>query len=577
MSLLKKVLSVLVLTALIFSGCSQTDEEQMREELKAEIKAELAAEQAAAEAEAQAQIEETNKEDVQEEVTLDIRNEAALVEFIINQFDLEVEKESLQSNLEFVYVDFNRDGKDEVIVYTPVKNGFYDVAVVQLANGAFSLVESELESSGMSDHKVQIKDDFILYSSKATGTGVSVSYTEIYTFHNNKVTFTQVALQHEGYEAQPPMEQFPEGYQTELIGKITFLEGENNYRHFSFDTRQTGNYEWHTVKEYTFNAGTGNYDIVMILDTLNNQAEETATSNEEASDVYDPANIQVGQEFGGLKVREVDYSKNDSLILECEGAVEVEGTLTSYIDGMTDERVFVFEARTPLFDKPLVYQFDDWKNETRGFVGSLLNAKDFIDEGTQNYLADGNSLGASVTIDRYHHAYANGTEGGEWMTAKALQIQVDENFIGYVESRQGDKPRDMITESFPTEKGEVIVDYGQYLCVVLPMWPTANEGKLETQTVHFNGAYINTLSFSVFGEIQNLQVQNIMGMDQASEWVDLGTLKNTKVFVEASLPTDVSYVKVKGLVHLGEGTYEEVEFTLDDMRSLEGYDIIMVQ
>lgn len=63
-------------------------------------------------------------------------------------------------------------------------------------------------------------------------------------------------------------------------------------------------------------------------------------------------------------------------------------------------------------------------------------------------------------------------------------------------------------------------------------------------------------------------------MDADGEIENIGTLKNSYVDIYAPMPNDMSYIKVTGKFHDGEGFYKDVQFTLDDMRDKGEYKII---
>lgn len=73
--------------------------------------------------------------------------------------------------------------------------------------------------------------------------------------------------------------------------------------------------------------------------------------------------------------------------------------------------------------------------------------------------------------------------------------------------------------------------------------------------------------------MQNVKLAYFESMDSAGEVKTMGTIKNGYVEVHAPFGTDMSYVKVTGKIHEGEGFYQNVEFTLDDARDVEAYKV----
>lgn len=574
---MKKCLGILLMCTLLLTACGQK-EEISREALKEEIKAELAAEQAAAEAES-AENDQTMEEGQASDTdvaTLNMRDESALTAFIIDQYDIDVEQEKLQSIMIFQYVDLDKDGSDEVICYAPIKDYFYDIVVVTADNQEYKIMESDMEASGMANHKVELAGDFVIYSSKATGTGVSQNYRDIYTYHDGKLLYTGATLIDEGYVAQPPLENLPNGYSTETVGTMTFLEGENNYKHFKFETIQTGDDEWQLIQVFTFNAESGLFEIETLMDTRPNPENNTTASSSESTSseaAYNPSDITVGQMIGGLTVSEINYIENDSITLRCEGRLQSKGVLTGVYDEMYEENMYFFQADSGTFEKPLRYAFDDWVTETRAYDGSL-DVESLLDDETQNYLLEGNSLHATVTITNYVQMAKNGSEGGEHITVEAIEIEADENYIVYFESGRSRRLRNLTSESFQTLEGSIDLAYEDYNCVVIPMRDTVNADKTEVRQVTFEGENTSTLKLTILGELEALSLNNVAEPGEEGQWLNLGKVANTTLIIGANLPSDLSSVIVHGKYHQGEGYYQEFEVTLDDMRAVEAYDIL---
>jgi hypothetical protein len=66
-------------------------------------------------------------------------------------------------------------------------------------------------------------------------------------------------------------------------------------------------------------------------------------------------------------------------------------------------------------------------------------------------------------------------------------------------------------------------------------------------------------------------------MDDTGTAEYIGDITNAQVVVNANLPNDMSTVKVTGKFYDGEGMYIDVAFNLDNMRSLEEYQIIAIE
>jgi hypothetical protein len=145
----------------------------------------------------------------------------------------------------------------------------------------------------------------------------------------------------------------------------------------------------------------------------------------------------------------------------------------------------------------------------------------------------------------------------------------------YYEGLETNKLQGFESETFTTNKqGDFALDYANYRLVILPMFETVNAEKLGSASAVFEGDYINPLKFTVMGRLEDVKINNYSTFGEEGAWVYLGDVENAIVTVDANLPSDMSGVTVYGKFYDGEGTYIDVEFALDDMRSVSEYEIL---
>lgn len=126
----------------------------------------------------------------------------------------------------------------------------------------------------------------------------------------------------------------------------------------------------------------------------------------------------------------------------------------------------------------------------------------------------------------------------------------------------------------------VNIDYSKYTAVVIPQYNGVNKDKLANEVLtsdKYAEAPYTSVNFAVFGEVTNLKVLEAESMDHEYEISKLDDKSNTLITLNTKFPTDTSNILVKFSVHMGEGTYSDYEFSLDDMRDDSDYKPILVE
>lgn len=166
------------------------------------------------------------------------------------------------------------------------------------------------------------------------------------------------------------------------------------------------------------------YEILEVNGSSNlvDKSDEPYPFSEEQNVIYDPADIKIGQDIGGLKVTQNDYKKGQEIILELKGNVSVEGVVTGYYNSMYEENEFSFKSKNENFDKPIECTFNSgFKNSINKFEG-ICNIEEFLDDETENYVLEGNELSVNVTIESFGICYRDETEGGTFVSILNCEI-----------------------------------------------------------------------------------------------------------------------------------------------------------
>lgn len=124
------------------------------------------------------------------------------------------------------------------------------------------------------------------------------------------------------------------------------------------------------------------------------------------------------------------------------------------------------------------------------------------------------------------------------------------------------------------------VTYTDYILFVAPFYPSnaKNINKLKHMSwVHQDGG--KDINFAVFGKLEDVRIRHYI-TDSASrmsqrlnEW-DLGLVENSIVHMSSHLPTEHDSYKITGRVYVGNGYYNDVNFTLNTSSDKSDFELI---
>ncbi|QZY55975.1 hypothetical protein [Crassaminicella profunda] len=153
------------------------------------------------------------------------------------------------------------------------------------------------------------------------------------------------------------------------------------------------------------------------------EKDKEDSQDKEQISFYDPANIQVGQNIGGLKVSSIDYEKGNAITLELKGSMVVKGKLRGFFNEMYEENEFYFTPNTTLLDKPIQYTFNSgWTNKVSNFEG-LVDIAGLIDENIQKYILEGNEVNVEATLSGFILASKDESEGGQGISFSSCSVK----------------------------------------------------------------------------------------------------------------------------------------------------------
>ncbi len=317
----------------------------------------------------------------------------------------------------------------------------------------------------------------------------------------------------------------------------------------------------------------GNYaDIVIPVTVANNKFEVISNEIElleEISQVFTiEDNFIVRKIIKNSEEKEIInlYIPKEDMIHKVEGdilisSVERNGVkdnlpiyLSSLIEGDWTNFTKVIEAKKPLADTDEVLKVEKYRytleEENYKYLIKIISG---FEKAEDEYI--------------YPREKVSPEEFPESDFAKRVPYASYSEYIESLEHR-------FLINFQPETFGENNMDYEKYYTVIVPMYTSINRNFVDKRTISFEGDYINELKFTVFGEFQDVVVNQYNSMDGEPEQISLGTIVNEEVTIMANLPNDMSRVEVLGRVYEGEGYYNEVKFVLDNMRELSEYELV---
>lgn len=501
-----------------------------------------------------------------------ITDKAFLADLILTNFDnVLLNKQELVDQLTFDYFDFTSDGVVDVVCYSPSSNGFDDTAFFTVKEGKITLVPCDY-GWAQYEQTYQFDGTFIIKDSTGGGTGLYTQTRELLVYNGEKIISTGAILVKNSRTSAPD-------YETETVGTTTF-DVTDDYTRFIHEVRMTGTETSYEKNKYVYDPSTYMFKITKLVGNESNEASNN-NSNNDSEHGYDVRNLKEDQKLEQYTVKNVHYIKNDEASFDLEGEVTLKGVIE--FDEMWYE--YTFTSHENMLDNPIqMDSYSFYKPEYASFDQGLLSQ---LSKAEMAYLEAHKSIEVSVTLSHYGMSMKDGTEGGSRVEIKDIKVLTAVNQNGDQSGTSTDDAKDnsgqilkgLENETFSiVDKGDFFVDYSKYRCVVVPMRGSQNMDAISDNRipVKFSDGEPR-LFFSVFGELEDVRLNYIAYMGDEGKWHEVGNVKNGLVLIAAELPNDMSYVKVYGRVNKGNDTYENVEFTLDDARDDDAYEIYTVE
>jgi hypothetical protein len=492
---------------------------------------------------------ETKKQEKEEVVS--VKDKDAVYDFISTKYNGKYTREDFDKWKSF-YMDINNNKNEEVAFSTTYGDGNLEkIIFITGDNGKYEVIPSDIALAKY-ENTLAYDDGFISVTQKGGGSGAFMRIMNVYVFDGKEINKMNLELIMENIASLPPGSDWRNQY-----GDI--IEGDLNNFVFvtSEEDSETGVRTPIQKIRYIFDKDNMNYKKELLQ--LKNKVKEVV--KEEVNDykkgyTYDIENnaLFITYKNTGKKVKisdkyQVEYAEKSFDESKVYFTTTEKSNPSTYYINLKDGKV-VYVNKGAFFGDVGEYPYTNYV-----ILSTEKNGT------TTRYVVDRHGKFAcdlGVRIDEDIVA----------QIASAIELQFSDA-VGYSKLEGFDN------ETINSGNKDLKIIYSDYRLVVIPMHQTINQNKLARRTVSFGDNPDNVkMTFSIFGELENIKITYFDSMDASGEVENIGTLKNSYVDIYAPMLNDMSHIKVTGKFHDGEGYYKDVQFTLDDMRDKGEYKII---
>jgi len=555
---MRKIIScVLVVMMLFVSGCSkETVKQKTEEELKEEIRAEM--------------------QEGQEQNSDLLKNIDRVYDFINEKYPKAYTREDFDM-WTATYLDVTLDGNEDLVYTTSYFDGkLKEVIFITVKEGEYQQIPSNIELAKY-DNKVELKDDFIAIHRTSGGSSMSTTMMSLHVFDGSKIVDTGAELIMEDVLA------IPGGLIYELTGAI-----ENDLTDFIYtatikeEDHKTGEEKNFVEKtRYIYDKKTMQHSKENLnVDKNESQEENTKKETDSSKKTEIKYDVRKGSVYLNTTGKEVEvYNPATTTIYKDDGygeftmqSAESQDALarSAHLTENKKRLYFTINPNTGYSLNTASTLYLDLATGKVHYVGVGAFTRYITDYPYTNYTIVATDVNGSTTYSAYNSANQLACELGV-----SLEEDMVTQIASAIEMQHSDAGIDYQLSGFTAETiNNEYIDYSEYIAVVVPMHSTVNLSSLTREVCSFSDNINNVkVTFSIFGEMQDVKVTYYDSMDATPEVEDVGTLENAYLDIYAAFSTDMSYVKVTGKIHEGEGYYSDVEFVLDDMRDMDAYEI----
>ncbi|QUI21670.1 hypothetical protein HZI73_04895 [Vallitalea pronyensis] len=541
---MRKLIYGILTLLLVVTGCSSNDSKKTEEVLRAENRAAMEAEQKAkeemkAELEDKKQEEQTEEEKKVDDIT--ITDKESVMDFIFQQFDVSdsYSKERGMNELTFTYEDFNEDGKEDVVVYSPNKDGFYDIAFVTVTENGYELID-EFEEYSKNEQSIVKEGNFIIFRGAGGGTGVYKKFLKIYRYVDGEIAFTGVALDLEGHDTIAH-DDYPNGKPIEISSELIdrsgkFNNGEDIWFAFDYTYMETdidGKLLLKTCDGYYYNNETNAYEVQQLESKfVTKDAANEALVSDGRYELEQLMSVEKLEEF---KVVEVSYIKMGEFSLILEGEITQKGRIR--FDGLY--QMYCFTSDEAFLDYPI--RIDDELTISTHIRFSCFDQKWIkeLPQSAHESLKENGELEIACTINKIEIH-------GAWGTSGSTSIEISNiDILSNTTSDQSELENNLsrfTNETLFSLDEEMYMDYSKYQLVVVPQQESINDDKLGNRTVQLTDSGNEFPSrIAILGGMMALEItyhENPLVEGSETKTVKLEQIKDEIITVMSKMPYD---------------------------------------
>lgn len=497
---------------------------------------------------------------------ISITDNDAIYEFINETFPNQYTEEDFDCWTPF-YMDIMKNGNNEVVYTAIYGDGKLEQAIfITGDNGKYEIIPSDINLAKYLND-VRYQDDFIVFTQKSGGSGSATKIDNLYVFNDDKIVYTGACLLIEEHASFPPE------VNLETTGITTFNKGDSYSNGFTHEVITTGTEERYEKKEYQYKSETYQFTITDISE-----------STESNRNVYIGKNIKPGDKVSKyFTVKEFDSGTmgDESLTFTLKGNDFVSGTLSA----ISEEEAYIyyfFEFDNPIFDKNILVE-DNTNPNGEIEIDTTQEMKDFfidindlnLGEDTLLYLLNGGELKAEGLVKEI---YYNSTPMDTSLYTTITEFKISDSELEKVYGTTKTKGLDFENETLYSLDEEVYIDYSQYELVVVPQQNTVNEMTTVPMKVVFSEEKATRSLVTILGEINDVflvYTPNALDDSIVPKEKYIGTVKDTRLFVDAYMETDFASILLIGTFEDSNNNIYDISLSLDDCRDPESYEIIL--
>ncbi|GAU75679.1 hypothetical protein [Fusibacter sp. 3D3] len=535
---------IIILSLFLTVGCQKSEAE-----IRAELKAEMASETKSAE---------NNAADTNALLgTAKSENDEIVYPYLKSIYP-ELTPEAFNLNWNLTYSDITREGHLDVAI---VDTSGYSAAIFLTSDsGKIEPIKSD-EIFTESNTTIEINGDFIIIHGTPHGSGLNGNYIDIAYFDGNKVKLLTHESLYTDYRAGN------QSYQ-EGAGTITLNNGYSDFN-YSYQVKSVDANGAEKIisvinLNYAFNPDTAEYERGQIGENFSELDASPSTTSESTSSTSITNDYHQGYDV---------HVKKDQLYITYHNTGNEEVLLTPIeIDYATPSSFDPSRIYFTTKAKPYQTYYYNLNSMSTVYINDGQYVTDLKDSPYEHFVVLAQLKDGSTVRDVFD-------DRGQFYCTLGVRLDKDLNnqiSLAYETANSDLTLGSMKLTGFENEiVNDTPLSYENYSFVLMPWYTGINQSKLTTNNISFSDNPNNTkITFAVLGTLKNVSITYYGSMDSIGEVENVGDVSNQLINAFALYSSDVSHIKIKGTVDLGEGFTRDVDYVIDTVRDYDQYEIL---